>query len=154
MYYDERQTGHTGNTDINKLTNKSKIDTYEREVKRVNNNNCDNEEWIEILRAGGTTPEELDRLAKNKANSKIIEAIEMLSRLLVDKNFQVRLLEEENDSLNQKNFALNKENISLFQMNIELKKELQKYVDFKPIKTKTTNEVTNDSSMVYISYVT
>ena len=87
------------------------------------------EEWIEILKLCGLTPEELDRLARNKMMSKVVEAIEMLNRLLVDKNLQIRLLEQENASLVQKNFSLNKENISLFQQSIVLKKELQKYIN-------------------------
>jgi hypothetical protein len=50
----------------------------------------------------------------------------MLSRLLVDKNLQIRLLEQENESLNMKNINLNKENINIFQQNMDLKKKLEK----------------------------
>jgi hypothetical protein len=50
----------------------------------------------------------------------------MLSRLLVDKSFQIRILEQENENINQKNINLNKENINIFQQNMDLKKKLEK----------------------------
>jgi hypothetical protein len=107
--------------------------------------NQDNDEWLDILRHSGLTPEELDRLAKNKSYSKVIEAIEMLSRLLVDKNLQIRLLEQENESLNQKNMDLNKENINIFQQNIDLKKRLEKLMR----KNNSNTEDFEDHTIVY-----
>ncbi len=97
-------------------------------VRRVNIPTNDNiDEWIEILRHSGLTPEELDRLAKNKNYTRVIEAIEMLSRLLVDKNMQIRLLERENNKLNDKNESLFKLNSTLTEQNLEYKKRLDKY---------------------------
>jgi hypothetical protein len=93
--------------------------------------NQDNEEWLEILKYSGLTPEELDRLSKNKAFARLIEAIEMLSKLLIDKNLCIRLLEQENENLNLKNNNLNKENITLFQQNLEFKKTIEKLIKRK-----------------------
>jgi hypothetical protein len=104
--------------------NKSK-DTIRIPKEVSSNDNMD--EWIEILRHSGLTPEELDRLAKNKLYSKIIEAIEMLSRLLVDKNMQIRLLEKENEKLNLKNESLYKANVALNEQNVETQKRLDRY---------------------------
>jgi hypothetical protein len=106
----------------------------------------DNEEWLDILRHSGLTPEELDRLSKNKAYTKLIEAIEMLSRLLVDKSSQIRLLEQENENLNYKNINLNKENINIFQQNIDLKKKLEKMMK----RTSTFDCDTEDNNGVII----
>ena len=85
------------------------------------------DEWIEILRHSGLTPDELDRLAKNKIFTNVIEAIEMLSRLLVDNNMQIRLLEKENENINLKNESLFRENSSLTEQISDYKKKLDKY---------------------------
>jgi hypothetical protein len=147
--------------DLNKLRNKMKVsdmdyNTYAGEnAGRHHLQDQNPEEWIEILRHSGLTPEELDRMGKNKMMSRIIEAIEMLNRLLIDKNLQIRLLEQENENLNTKNFSLNKENISLFQQNIELKKELQKTLDsmlnYKGGLKDSKKKKNVDSSMVCIN---
>lgn len=143
--------------DINKLKSKMKITDEMLNNNYLNSNSSsmnenknikkiEADEWIEILRISGLTPEELDRLAKNKMLVRVIEAIEMLNRLLVDKNLQIRLLDQENENLNVKNFHLNKENITLFQQNLDLKNQLQKYMDLK----KKKNDCEADSSMVNI----
>lgn len=80
--------------------------------------------------------------------SRVIEAIEMLNRLLCDKNLQVRLLSHENESLNQKNFQLNKENINLFQQTLDLKKEVQRLLIVS--KSKKSEIDVSDSSIVSI----
>jgi hypothetical protein len=144
--------------DLDKLKNKLKVsEELVRDYSPGNkicynnagiatSNNSQSEEWIEILRHSGLTPEEMERLSKNKMLSRIIEAIEMLNRLLCDKNLQIRLLSQENENLNQKNFQLNKENISLFQQTLDLKKEVQKLMIVSKGK-KSENDV-SDSSIV------
>ncbi len=102
------------------------------------------EEWHEILRLSGVTSEELDRLAKNKTMARIVEAIEMMNRLLCDKNLQINLIEQENENLNKKNITLNKENIALFQELMEFKKDFQKMANAR----RKNIETTSDSSMV------
>lgn len=146
--------------DLDKLKNKLKIsDDLSTEntpihLKTFNNlgfqtsGSNQSEEWIEILRHSGLTLEEMERLSKNKMLSRVIEAIEMLNRLLCDKNLQVRLLSHENESLNQKNFQLNKENINLFQQTLDLKKEVQRLLIVS--KSKKSEIDVSDSSIVSI----
>lgn len=102
----------------------------------------------------GLTLEEFDSFLNNKSLGKLIEALELLNRLLNDKNLQIKILEDENENLNKKNYELNKENIFLFQQNIELKKHLQKSLENKHNEKsvhKTSNVETNESSLVIIS---
>ncbi len=113
------------------------------------------DEWIEIMKIVGLTVEEFDDFLNNKNFSKIIEALEMLNRLLNEKNIQISILEEENKNLNSKNFILNKENIFLFNQNIELKKHVEKYIETKNTANsinKTSNIETNESSLVKNNY--
>lgn len=109
------------------------------------------EEWIEIMKIIGLTLEEFDSFLNDKSLAKLIEALELLNRLLNDKNLQIKIFEDENENLNKKNYNLNKENIFLFQQNIELKKHLEKQLENKHASNsvnKTSNIETNDSSLV------
>ena len=105
--------------------NKQNINLLPRVSKDYDDNK---DEWVEILRASGVTPDELERLSKNKLFTHLVEAIEMLSRLLIDKNMHIRLLEKENDSLNQKNENLYKVNCNLIELNAEYKERIDKYL--------------------------
>jgi len=99
----------------------------------------------------GLSLDEFDSFLNDKSLYKLIEALELLNRLLNDKNLQIKILQDENEYLNNKNYNLNKENIFLFQQNIELKKHLEKQVEIKPSGNsvnKTSNIETNDSSLV------
>jgi hypothetical protein len=99
-------------------------DTFTRTNMQPNDNI---DEWVEILRYSGLTPDELYRLAKNKVHSKVFEAIEMLSRLIVDKNMQIRLMEKENAKINLQNDRFYKLNTILAEQNKQYKKKLDKY---------------------------
>ena len=70
-------------------------------------------ELMDVLKNVGLTPDELDKLGKNKAYSRIVEVIEMLNRIILDKNLQSRILIEENEYLNEKNTQLNNDNMFL-----------------------------------------
>ena len=105
----------------NQITNMNKLKPQDNEKNQL-------DEWVEILRYSGLTPDELDRLGKNKIYSRVIESIEMLCRLLVDKNLQIRLLEQENDKLNTKNDNLYMANTTLIEQNLDYKKKLDKYL--------------------------
>ena len=99
----------------------------------------------------GFSLEEFDIFLNNKSLGKLIEALELLNRLLNDKNLQIKIFQDENENLNKKNYNLNKENIFLFQQNIELKKHLEKLMENKHsgnCVNKTSNIETNDSSLV------
>ena len=58
-------------------------------------------------------------MAKLKTYSKLTDAIEMIFGILVDKNSTIKILQNENENLINKNFVLNKENMAL---NFEIKK--------------------------------
>ncbi len=92
------------------------------------------DEWNEILLNVGINPDELNRLAKNELFSNLVEAIEMLSRLLIDKNMHIRLLEKENDALNIKNENLYKTNSDLINMDAQYKSKLDKYLQTNKIQ--------------------
>jgi hypothetical protein len=97
-------------------------------IPRVCKDDDNKDEWVEILRASGLSPDELERLSKNKLFSHLVEAIELLSRLLIDKNMHIRLLDKENDTLNQKNECLYKANCDLLELNAVLKEKIDKYL--------------------------
>lgn len=71
------------------------------------------EEFGDVLRNCGLTIAEFERFAKNRSLTKVTEVVEMLFKLLTEKNMTISLLETENDNLNAKNFQLNKENMAL-----------------------------------------
>jgi len=99
----------------------------------------------------GFSLEEFDIFLNNKSLGKLIEALELLNRLLNDKNLQIKIFQDENENLNKKNYNLNKENIFLFQQNIQLKKHIEKLMENKHSGNsvnKTSNIETNDSSLV------
>ena len=78
------------------------------------------EEWLDIMKNVNLHPDEFEKFSRNKMLSKLIEAIEMLNRLIMDKNLQIRVFDTENESLNLKNRDLNNENMSLIANNAEL----------------------------------
>lgn len=110
------------------------------------------EEWLEILRMADITSEEMDRLAKNKKISKIIEAIELLNKLLVDKNLQIRQIDDENGKLNCKNYELNSENIRLINKCEDLISRMN-HSNTKKTSDNETNKSHSDSVQSDISSV-
>jgi len=109
-------------------------------------NFIESEEWNEIMKYSGLTQEDLNRLAKNKPYAKYVEAFEMLNRLLCDKSHQIRLLQQENESLNEKNTVLNKENSLIIQQCTELRNHLEKEKNEK--QKKKNKENSENTSMV------
>ena len=77
------------------------------------NNSFNNEEFKEILKQAGLTIENYLILSSNKMNAKLIDTIELIFKLITDKNMTIRILEIENENLNEKNTQLNEENISI-----------------------------------------
>lgn len=98
----------------------------------------ESEEWNEILRQVNLSPNELNIQTSNKLTKKLIEAIEILNKQIIEKNIQIRLINNENDNLNQKNSLLNKENIALAQKLFILKEKYEK-----------DDRQNSDSSMVF-----
>lgn len=91
------------------------------EIKTNNDNKrIENEEWQDILKSVQLTREEIKKLKSSPALTKLFEALEMLNKLSSEKNFQIKIMEKENESLNKKNTDLNNENIKLITENNQL----------------------------------
>lgn len=88
------------------------------------------DEWVNILKSSGISPDELDRLSKNNLFTNLVEAIEMLAKLLIDKNLQIRILENELNTQTTKIENLTKANNSL----LDQMKEYINRNNFKPIE--------------------
>ena len=72
-----------------------------------------NEEFKEVLKQAGLSFETYMLLSSNKIYSKLTDTIELMFRLIIDKNMTIKILEIENENLNEKNAELNEENMSI-----------------------------------------
>ena len=82
--------------------------------------NLKDEDFIEILKQAGVTPNEFENMSKNNKFSKLTDIIEIMYKFLIDKTKTINILEAENENLNQENFELNKKNMELLKnKNIE-----------------------------------
>ena len=129
----------------NKLFKKIMLDESKRKFE--------SEEFVEIIKMVGLNQAEFEKMSKNKTYSKLTEAIEMMFRLLKDKNVTLNLLDKENESLTAKNFKLNKDNIELFRENIDLKtslknKKLPKKHSANDSLINNTSKITNSNTNV------
>ena len=91
------------------LTNQS-IDGINFSKLSLNNNS---EEFKEVLRQAGLSFETYILLSSNKLYSKLTDTIELMFKLVTDKNMTIKILEIENENLNEKNAELNEENMSI-----------------------------------------
>ena len=89
------------------LTNQS-IDGINFSKLSLNNNS---EEFKEVLRQAGLSFETYILLSSNKLYSKLTDTIELMFKLVTDKNMTIKILEIENENLNEKNIQLNEENM-------------------------------------------
>ena len=93
------------------------IEVYEnvnKTVKEITDNDFDLAgEWAETLKHCDMTQEEFLRFCGMKITSKLTNAIEYLYKILIDKNIQIKLLSQENETLNEENIRLNKINIEM-----------------------------------------
>ena len=96
---------------------KSKFNILEDKKFYANVHSLD--EFGEILKSVGLTKIEFQKMTKLKTFCKLTDAIEMIFGFLVDKNSTIKILQNENENLINKNFVLNKENMTL---NFEIKK--------------------------------
>ena len=121
---------------INYINKRNKTENNEE----INYRKFENEEFLEICKNVGLTKKKFEKLSKENQYSQLTETIELLFKLLVDRNITINLLEKENDNLNKKNFKLNKENMDLFNENLDLKEQINKIKEnFFTLNNKTTN---------------
>ena len=113
----------------------------------INYRKFENEEFLEVCKNVGLTKKKFETLSKDDKYSQLTETIELLFKLLVDRNITINLLEKENDNLNKKNFKLNKDNMDLFNENLDLKEHINKIKEnFFYLNNKTTN-VSSENSL-------
>ena len=121
---------------INYINKRNKTENNDE----INYRKFENEEFLEICKNVGLTKKKFEKLSKENQYSQLTETIELLFKLLFDRNITINLLEKENDNLNKKNFKLNKENMDLFNENLDLKEQINKIKEnFFNLNNKTTN---------------
>ena len=128
---------------INYINKRNKTENNDE----INYRKFENEEFLEICKNVGLTKKKFEKLSKENQYSQLTETIELLFKLLFDRNITINLLEKENDNLNKKNFKLNKENMDLFNENLDLKEQINKIKEnFFNLNNKTTN-VSSENSL-------
>ena len=123
---------------------------YEREKRNILEGKVNNEsgDWTDLLKQSNMNREEFNYYSKNRGLAKIIDLIENSNKLLRDKNFQIRILLEENKNLNLKNEYLDKENTELNQQNMNLLRESIKQSTNNDSYKYTKGDKEMDSSLV------
>jgi hypothetical protein len=71
--------------------------------------------WTDALRNSNMDENDFKRFKGNKAFAKIVDLIEFLNNIILDKVYQIKFIEKENHALSDKNEAMNKENLSLYE---------------------------------------
>ena len=97
-------------------------------------------EWFEALKNCRMTQEEYILYCKKCGTEKLTDLIEYLYKYIVDKNIQIKLIENENEQLNLENLKLNKENI-------DLSEEYEKYkkIDNNSTFVNVDNNITHNN---------
>jgi hypothetical protein len=79
------------------------------------------EEFNNILKQVNMAKDEYEKFAKNRANEKLVEAFEFMSKTIYDRNMRLKMSIQDNENLAKKNSAMNSDNILLSKSVIELK---------------------------------
>ena len=116
---------------INQIDNLQQVNKTKR---KIGENNFDlTEEWYETL-----------KYCSNKQFTQLTDVIEYLYKLILDKNIQIRLLTEENDSLNL-------ENLNISKRLLELSETIEKMMNNKhDVKARNYKSQTNNSTFVNV----
>ena len=126
------------------------IERYEninKKVKEITDNDFDLAgEWAETLKHCGMTQEEFLRFCGMKITNKLTNAIEYLYKILIDKNIQIKLITQENETLNEENIRLNKINIEMELLIQEYRKRKKKINNY----SKSVNKE-NDENNIFIN---
>jgi regulator of replication initiation timing len=127
---------------INQIDNLQQVNKTKR---KIGENNFDlTEEWYETLKFCNMTQEEYIKYCSNKQFTQLTDVIEYLYKLILDKNIQIRLLTEENDSLNL-------ENLNISKRLLELSETIEKMMNNKhDVKARNHKFQTNNSTFVNV----
>ncbi len=118
----ENKNSITNNNASSEMSKKKKslydeierLEGIKKSTKELNEKEFDlTSEWFDTLKHCNMSQEEYVNYCKNKKTQKLTDVIEYLYKYLIDKNLQIKLMDEENEQLNIENLRLNKENIEL-----------------------------------------
>jgi hypothetical protein len=118
----ENKNSITNNNASSEMSKKKKslydeierLEGIKKSTKELNEKEFDlTSEWFDTLKHCNMSQEEYVNYCKNKKTQKLTDVIEYLYKYLIDKNLQIKLMDEENEHLNIENLRLNKENIEL-----------------------------------------
>ena len=91
-----------------------RLEQVNKTKRKIHDNHFDlTEEWYETLKYCNMSQEEFLKYCTNKQFTQLTDVIEYLYKLLLDKNIQIKLLTEENDSLNLENLKISKKLLEL-----------------------------------------
>lgn len=107
--------------------------------------NFDTDEWINVMKTVGLTDEEMDRFFKNKFIFKLIDAIDNLIGMILEKEKLILQIQYEKTILNNQIAIFKKDNITLSQNYLDLKKKI-KVSEIKNYKSSQGEEL--NSSLV------
>ena len=100
-----------------------RLEEIKKTTKEISEKEFDlTSEWFEALKSCHITQEEYANYCKDNSISKLTDLIEYLYKYVIDKNIQIKLIENENEELNLENLKLNKENIDLSEEYEKIKK--------------------------------
>jgi hypothetical protein len=108
-----------GSSSMNKskrslLNQIDRLEQVNKTKRKIHDNHFDlTEEWYETLKYCNMSQEEFLKYCTNKQFTQLTDVIEYLYKLLLDKNIQIKLLTEENDSLNLENLKISKKLLEL-----------------------------------------
>ena len=100
-----------------------RLEEIKKTTKEISEKEFDlTSEWFEALKSCHITQEEYANYCKDNSISKLTDLIEYLYKYIIDKNIQIKLIENENEELNLENLKLNKENIDISEEYEKIKK--------------------------------
>ena len=111
-----RNPGNNLESAFENFMNKTEYRFYNLYGNNKNKNKgigINDDDFVDILKQVGITQENFALMSKNQKNSKLIDIIEYMYKMIREKTQCINLLECENENLNQENFELNKKNMEL-----------------------------------------
>jgi len=138
----------------NSQTQNTKANTEDITLNKKRNFETD--EWISIMKTVGLTEEEMDRFLKNKFIVKLIDSIDNLIGMVLEKNKIISQIQYEKSILNNQISVFKKDNVTLTQNYLELKDKLKVMEQTKIKAKKTKNEEDGDdlnSSLVFFHLI-
>ena len=138
----DKNNNNSANINISAIITDN-IKRYEEEKYNLIQKESTMEEFGKILNNVGLTREVFEKISKYEEFGKLTDSIEYFYKLVLEKNKQITILEQENESLVSENFDLNKKNI-------ELEEQIKK---IKQIFDVTKSSEGNSEQLVYLDKI-